>query len=83
MHLIPPSFCRFDHLCAVHQHKVFYPQKETPMFFAQGCRRCKHRGKRETSSHRWTKDAGVSHERIWGRGGIAQPPCTQEGKADH
>jgi hypothetical protein len=35
------------------------------MFFAQGCRRGKHRGKRETSSHRWTKDSGMSNERIW------------------
>jgi hypothetical protein len=83
MCLIPPSFCRFDNLCAVHHQKVLHPQKETPIFFAQGSRRGKHRDKRETSSHRWTKDSGVSHERIWGRGCIAQPPCTQEGKADH
>src|SRR2546426_4964453 len=47
MHLIPPSFCRFDHLCAVHHQKVLHPQKETPMFFAQGRRRGKHRYKRD------------------------------------
>ena len=65
MRRIPPSFCCFDHLCAVHHQQVLHPQKETHIFFAPGCRRGKHQRKRETSSHRWTKDAGVSNARIW------------------
>src|SRR2546427_3604741 len=49
----------------MHHQKVLHPQKETHMFFIHGYKRCKHRCKRETSSHRWTKDACVSNERIW------------------